>query len=79
MVRAYPAKAHPAVVSRSPRPSRSTKGTPTSRVRAAMAADTADSVTTRRLAAARTEPVSATATSACSRAVVVTGGPVDES
>jgi hypothetical protein len=40
-----------------------------------MAADTADSVTVNRSAAARTEPVSATATSVRSRAVVVTGAP----
>ena len=57
---------------RSPRPCRSSSGTPTSRVSAASAADTADSVTVSRAAAARTDPVSATATYARSRAVVVT-------
>ena len=62
----------PDPVRRSPRPCRSSSGTPTSRVSAASAADTADSVTVNRAAAARTEPVSATATYARSRAVVVT-------
>jgi hypothetical protein len=61
----------PGPVSRSPRPSRSSSGTPTSRARAASAAETADSVTISRRAAARTDPVSVTATYARSRPVVV--------
>ena len=70
--RAYPAKMRPGPVSRSPRPCRSSSGTPTSRVSAASAAETADSVTMSRAAAARTDPVSVTATYARSRPEVVT-------
>ena len=46
---------------------------PTSRASADRAADTADSVTVSRRAASRTDPASATVTSARNRATVVTG------
>ena len=68
--RAYDAKTAPDSVSRSPRPWRSKRVAPTSCCRAASEADTADSVTWSRAAAARADPVSTMARKDCSRAGV---------
>ena len=61
MRRAYRAYEAPASVSRSPRPSGVTSATPSDFCRAAIEAETAACVTTSSSAAARTDPLSATA------------------
>ena len=58
---AYGANAVPAAVGRTPRPSRSSSGVPTSRESAVIAADTDGWVTTSSSAAPVTEPVRSTA------------------